>query len=293
MSRYDSFIIWGNGLKNIDGIFEHIRSDNNFDVIRIAIFGIENMKQFINAVYGCDTFPMDHLIAKTKYLLKEPKYCVFILVKNKNPDVEHFGSGAFAHNECKNVKKLKIKIRNEYNPSFKDSTKQVKPLNVGVSHDHCIHTTDYESQTEYLLNAFGLGSLQYYKRHEAKSEYYIPYHLEPTKFEELEVNIDDLLVNTAEEKNISIEKTPHFDYVNGNKKPYIEYFQKHFGTKLQEDHFPIAFDNLIKTFNIDYIREDGKKSFILVHGNIVQDGLHRLCILKKMGIEKTKVLLIG
>ena len=83
--RYDHFIIWGNGMNYIPQIIDMIRKDTNFDIVMMKSFQIEDMEEFIKGIYGCDPYPWEHLVAKTRYLLKSPKEMIFILSKNKRP----------------------------------------------------------------------------------------------------------------------------------------------------------------------------------------------------------------
>ena len=156
--RYDNFIIWGNGLNHVFPIMSMIRENSNFQIITIKRFRTGEMGTFIRKIYGCDPYPWEHLMAKTQYLLRSSQEIVFVLVKNKNPQEIIKGKGEFKHLECTNVIDLKITIRNKFNPRW-DPNRRILPLNYGVSHEHCIHGSDYEEQTEYVLNV--LGSVSY------------------------------------------------------------------------------------------------------------------------------------
>ena len=290
--RYDSFIIWGNGLNYISDIMSIIRNDGNYNIIRIVTRNIDNMKEFIKDVYRCDTVPWHHLVAKSKYLLSSPKKCVFILVENKEPEESYFGQGEFRHIQCQKINNTKKIIRSNYNPPFSDSNKVIPPLPKGVSHNHCIHATDYESQVEYLLNYFNLKNLDYYRKYKNHS-HYIPWHLSGVNnYNLIEIELTNLFANIGG-KAIKIEHTPHYQYVLENKEVYVNYFNNNFGINLQEDHFPESFDNLIKNLNENYIREDGKKSHIIINSrNIILDGVHRAAILKSKGVDKVKCIQI-
>ncbi len=288
--RYDNFIIWGNGLRFVPQIIEMIRNDHHFHIVMMKSFQIDNMEECIKEIYGCDPYPWEHLVAKTRYLLNGPKEMVFVLVKNMNPREMIKDKAEFEHVECENVVNLKIKIRNEFNPRFKESFKQIQPLNVGVSHEHCIHGSDYEGQTEHILQVLNLNSLNYYKRYDAL-EYYFPYHLNFGSYTVVDMNLDDLRANVIGKGAVSLMDTPHFHYLQGKKEEYIQYFYKHFGTNLCEDHFPEAFDYLIQNFNPNYVRSDGKKShFIVNEKNIILDGVHRAVILRDREISQVQCI---
>ncbi|GJL64047.1 MAG: hypothetical protein NPIRA04_27010 [Nitrospirales bacterium] len=290
--RYDNFIIWGNGIDHVPEIVNMIRSDGNFSIVLMKTFHINNMEEFIKTIYGCDPYPWEHLIAKTQYLLKSLPEIVFVLVKNKNPNEIIKDNGVFEHVECMNVVNLKIKVRNAFNPKFDEPSRQVLPLDVGVSHEHCIHGSDNEKQTDYVLKALELESLNYYKRYE-NLECYFPYHIEFNNYEKVDVNVDGLQANIIGRGIIPLQKTPHFKYLIGQPDDYIQYFYSNFGTNLCEDHFPEAFENLIKNFDIHYTREDKKQSHIIIDAkNVILDGVHRAVIYKSKNINKVKCIQI-
>ncbi len=291
--RYDCFIIWGNGLIHIPEIVSIIRDSGKYNIIRIIKKDINNMSRFIKKVYACDTVPWKHLRSKSRYLLDSPKECVFILVENKNPREIYIGESKFCHIQCENINETKNTIRSLYNPKFKDPKKVILPLPPGVSHDHCIHASDYESQVEHLLRVFQIESLDFYRRNK-EFAYYIPWHIQVSYrgISDIEVDLDLIYANIN--KSIQkLEDTPHYRYVSGHKKPYIDYFNKNFGTMLQEDHFPQAFDCLIASFDENYRRDDGKKSLPIINSNnVILDGVHRCAILKWRGKKKIKCLQI-
>ena len=296
--RYDCFIIWGNGLQNIPEIVGIIRGrggSEKYNIIRIVKKDIGYMSRFIKKVYACDTVPWRHLRAKSRYLLKSPRQCIFILVENKNPNERYVGDGKFRHLQCQNIDETKRLIRSKYNPKFDDAEKTIAPLPPGISHDHCIHATDYESQVEYLLGYFKLKNLEFYRRNDQFS-YYIPWHISiraHNKITETEMDIKHIYANIDKTPR-ELADTPHYKYVSGDKVPYTNYFNKNFGTVLQDDHFPEAFDILLKNFDENYRREDGKKSFVIINDkNVIKDGVHRASILKKLGKQKITCIQIS
>lgn len=162
--RYDYFMIWGNGLNHVDEILDIIDKDENFKVILTEDVIYDNTEKFIKGIYECDTVPWDHLIAKSQYLMTSPKKAIFILTENLVPDEKHFGGGAFRHIQCQKVKDIKTIIRSKFNPPFSDTNKTVSPLPKGISHEHVIHGSDYESQVVYTLNFLGLPTLEHFKK---------------------------------------------------------------------------------------------------------------------------------
>jgi hypothetical protein len=216
-----------------------------------------------------------------------------IIVKNLNPREQIVGDGEFKHIQCQNITDLKTQIRSKYNPKFKNVNQQINPLPRGVSHEHVIHGTDYQSQTDYLLEYFNLNTTSYYSRYD-NLDYYIPWHLtvRSSDISETEVNIPDLRCNVLEKGLMKVKDSPHFKYVKGDKSEYQNYINKHIGKELQENHFCEAFDKLIDSYDPNY-KADGKKSLVIINKNkVIQDGLHRCSVASLLGIDKMRCILI-
>jgi len=289
--RYDYFLVWGNGLKHVPHIVGMIRDHDNFDIVRMKRVRISSMEQFVMNIYACDTAPWNHLVGKTRYLMKSTPEAVFVLVINKEPDEHEKGKGEFRHLECRKMTALKMAIRNAYNPRFPDN-RRVPPLDAGVSHQHCIHGSDYEAQTEHVLGVLGLQGIAYHKRYD-NLEYFIPYHLEVDDFKLKTMRVDDLRANVLGKGLVRVEETPHYLYACGDTEPYTDYFRRYFGTKLCEDHFPAAFDELIERFEPEHTRWDGRESYVIVRVDIVLDGVHRVAIAKQRDIKELRCLQIS
>ena len=253
--RFDAFIIWGHGMKYIREIMCTLRE--NFEIITIRWFEIKDMPKFVDDIYSCDTYPISHLREKNKYLMRVPKEIYFVLVVNSNVREREAGSGAFRGVQCAHVIEVKNKIRKQFNPA---------------PHNHVIHGTDYESQTEHILKVLKMQGTNYYKKK--------PYHL-PEKVRQLKtVNVDKLRARLVGGKEVRLTDTPHYAYLEGRKEEYETYFFKYLGKKLREDHFPEAFDRLLEAANYDPIICD-KSGRIL-------DGVHRATIAKYRGEKEMK-----
>ena len=291
--RYDLFIIWGNGLNFIPEIISEIREDKNFKIVRLKYHRFNNTEKFIKNIYKCDSVPIRHLISKTRYLLKSPQIIMSVLVKNYDPKELEMGSGDFRHIQCERINQTKLNIRSKFNPLFKNIKKRINPLPKGVSHEHCIHATDYESQTEYLLKFLDLKNISFYKRYDDLN-LEIPWHLSLGKNNIIkDVNLSELKCSVIDRGIVPIEDTPHFQYVQGYKNTYIEYVNKNIGEKLQEDHYPESFEKLINNFDLKYNDKRLKKSYIILNkDNVILDGLHRASILKSIGSEIIECLQI-
>ena len=252
-TRVDSFIIWGHGIKYIREIMKTLRA--NFEIITIRRFEIKDMPSFIDDIYSCDTYPISHLRAKNIYLMSVPKEIIFVLVRNSDVREREAGSGDFRGVQCEHVIEVKSEIRGRFNPQ---------------PHNHVIHGTDYESQTEHILKVLGMKDVNYYTKNK-------PYHLAFAIRELIMVEIDSLRANILNKGLVKIQDTPHYAYLKGDKKTYEDYFFKHMGRGLNEDHFPEAFDLLIS-----------KKSYepIIISGGRILDGVHRAAIMKSRGLNK-------
>ena len=283
--RFDLFIIWGNGLRYIPEIISEIRDNTNFKIVRLKYHSFDDTDEFIKNIYKCDTVPMEHLTSKTRYLFKHPKIIMSVLVKNNNPEELEVGSGNLKHLQCQKINEIKKIIRSKFNPLFVDTEKQISPLPKGVSHEHCIHSTDYELQTDYLLGFLKMQSISFYKRFD-NLNIEIPWHLSFSNARIKRININYLRCNIIDEGIKSIEDTTHFKYVKGNKKNYVDYVNKNIGLRLQEDHYPLSFDKLIDNFDKNYGDLVSKRTYIIINSNnVILDGVHRAAILKSIGEE--------
>jgi tetratricopeptide (TPR) repeat protein len=152
-----------------------------------------------------------------------------------------------------------------------------------------------EAACERTLEAFNLPPLGHYLR-EPNPSILAPYHLEPFKQLAIhQVSIDELRANLMGGKlAIPIQATPHYQYVLGNRAPYIGYHARYAGRQLPDDHFPEAFDRQIASYDptTDAIGE--RKSHILAvrlaqGGFLIIDGLHRAAILAARGVSRLTI----
>ena len=291
-SRLDYFIIWGHGLEHVDSILDIIRNTPEFEIITIRKYRIGSIADFVHKLYESDTVPFQHLVDKTRYLIKTRPEIMVVLVMNKSPREKYFGQGPFRHIQCEVVKEVKETIRNRFNPR----------INGKRSEDHIIHGSDYESQVDHLLKMINLGSIDYFKRNPNRF-LAVPYHIQP--FNEFLIKIIptgeihcNILKGNADSHRAelcSIESTPHYEYLLGNVKPYDEYLETFGGILLTDDHFSQSFDKLAKDFR--YLTPPNQNKYILVsqigpHKYCVVDGVHRLAILKKQNVQQVTVALV-
>lgn len=297
--RYDCFVIWGNGIQYKDEIVSMIRNHPDFELIYQYWYNINcDMLDFLKQMYACDDAPWEHLERKTQYLLNSPKKIFFILVRNYNPQISN---KRWAKEQCETVVQLKNEIRSRFNPRFNNPKQCGPPLPPGVSHQHVIHASDYESQVDHELKVLGLKPLDWFKRYN-DCEYFIPHHLkeEQYRIDKNHIvlndrNIDDLRVSIiGKKKSVSIIETPYYKYLCGQKEKLIEYIKKYSGVCLTDDHSLDSFEQLDKNFKLDYLNRLGQKCYPIVFiDNQVIDGGHRLAIMKKRNMEKVTCIQIG
>lgn len=247
MERLDYFLIWSSGIKHKYEIFNIIRSE--FEILSIHRRSVPDISKFVKSLYSCDTVPFGHLVAKTRYLIKLDPEIVFILLRNLLPDEQIVGTGAFKHKQCMKINRVKSKIRIQFNPE-KD--------------DHVVHASDYESQTYHAMKLLKIN----------RPEKGVAGAWRVAKLADLKANVLDVGL-------VSIEETPHYSYVKGQKGAYRDYYEANYGRRLTDDHAPEAFDLLIGNFSYD--------KPIRVSGNRIIDGVHRAAILQSKGIKDARV----
>lgn len=272
-SRLDFFVIFSQGLPYQDEILSIIRNDPNFKILYIEKKFADNVPEFVESLYKCDTVPLDHLRGKTKYLLEGTGNYLFILVKNLVPDEKLQGDGEFRHIQCMKVNSLKKKIRLKFNPS---------PDN------HVIHGSDYETQVKYFLDYLGLPDTLYFTR-EPNPEFNLEYFVQPFgKYIIKKIPLDSILVRNGRDI-VNIKDSFHFKYLCGNKEPYREYIKNSYGIIDHSDHCVESFEKLISDFYYE------RENFIVVakkgDNYIASDGNHRAAILYHRGVKEVEVII--
>ena len=287
--RFDCILIWGHGIIYLKDILKDIRENENFEILKIQKHKPKNIKSFVKQMYSYDYAPFWHLKNKTRYLLKSPNEVCFIFIKNLNPNEDYLDKGDFRHKESLNLKQFKEKLRDKYNP-YEDDKR---------THNHVIHATDSESQTEHMLNYLG------YKEGVSlfESEYKfinVPYYINGhTSFLFKQISVENLYCNIIEgeswnkykSKIVRVEESPQYLGLIKNMNIYQMYVDKYIGGALQEDYNLDRYKKLYENF--EYLKTPYQNSFILVDKiddrYIVLDGLHRACSHMKNGNKKIKV----
>ena len=282
-SRLDLFLVWSHGVDYIDEILSMLRARKEFELLLLKKFIPDNLKDFLDAVYNTDTVPIQHLMAKNAHLYQlKTKTLFLLLVRNNDPQEQMMGEGEYAHIQSMSVNGFKWEVRERFNPRKKDGTR---------SELHMIHGTDYETQVHAIWPLFGLMPIAHYARKSASYPDW-PWYLDiPAEFDIVDVAIRDLwvLLSGVPSLEVPLEESFQYLYVNGDKQPYIDYWQEHRGVKLLTDGTPEKFDEMIANFRYPFspmayiiIRKDGR----------ILDGTHRAAILLYSGAEKIRAIRI-
>ena len=282
--RYDVMLVWGHGYSHLHGILEVIRNEDLFAIVHVETKTFSNIKNFVKRVYSFDYAPLQHLKDKIRYLTNTEPKVTLILLKNKRPDEDFSGNGLFRHVESKTLVQLKKKIREAYNPRNKDGM---------LNHDHVVHTTDSETQTNHLLRLFGYrGGIS--KFCEEPSIVNLPHYLNKAKsYSLLKVDFQNIrCVNligealNAEHKIITIEESVQFLGLS-DIKVYEKYVSKHLGYGLKKYYTTSIYMNMAEEFV--YLYGKYSTNYIICkrvnHGRhfLIVDGLHRAAIHRFQG----------
>lgn len=277
--RYGYFLIWGHGLAFTNDILSLIRKYKYIDILRIIKYKPTNIKKFVQIIYSHNYAPLHHLKNKTQYLLQTPLEVLFIFFRNNEADEKLFGEGSFQHTECLKIKKLKEKIRNIYNPR----------VNNKRTENHIIHASDNEIQVDYVLRYLGFEGINSLID-EPNNNLLLPAFISKfCTFRIKKVSSSQLYCNvlTGDQNNYRIEtttidKSPHFAFLNGNKTLYTNYINKYLGGPLQCDYHLEKFNKL--STKMSYLEHPYDTAYIITEtiGSdkyLIVDGLHRASVL--------------
>ena len=281
-NRKDYFLIWGNGLKYEDQIIKIIEKDTNFKIDYFYRFKAKNIKRLISNVYFNDYTPISHLKNKTKYLKNIiDKNVLFIFCTNKKPKEIKIKSFNKTHIESISVNKLKNKIRKKFNPK----------VNGKLTHNHVIHGSDNQEQTEHIIRFLNDSNLNFkiiYSQKENIFKFQSCVKLKTISIKKLKARLllkENKKIST---KIVNLSKTPHFFFIKKKKDPYREYLKKFRGIGLNYNYSEKKFNKYIKNFN--YLNQNNQENYIKVERKnnfyVITDGLHRASIMKNKKINK-------
>jgi hypothetical protein len=287
ISRYHCIILWSHGLPYADEVVSALEDDPDFDIIMLRIERGFSVPKFVDAVYACDTVPLQHLTDKNKYLKILPAEALFIFIKNNAPDEVPAGAPPFRKVQCRKMVAFKQFFREKYNPR----------VNGELTHDHVIHATDYESQTDYLLKL--LGYAEGIRIFETRAPIYVPYHIQWTgqyRIESLPLTSlrasilfrDNEGVVTT--KPVEIQETPHFVGI-ANPEVYANYLAE-FRYIYLCDHYSLKKFALLQQSDIaDVVTSNPVLTVQSDTHYTILDGVHRACVAMAVGIQKISAVI--
>jgi hypothetical protein len=143
--RYDFYLIWNHGMSKLDEIRAIINTNPCLTIKKESLHNVKNIANFIKTLYILDVKNQKHIANKTKYLLTQPPNVHLFILKNTSASPEE------------SLNETKWKIRERFNPKFKDSTYQPHTrLSPGITHEHVIHGSDIEEETLHILKILNI-----------------------------------------------------------------------------------------------------------------------------------------
>ncbi len=279
--RIDTFIIWPHGLKNKNEIIGVISED--FNVLYIKQINVKSMRRFVKEVYNFDYAPIIHLKNKTKYLETVGCDVMCIVVRNINPELEFFDVGKFRHIECAKIKLKKLQIRQKFNPV----------VDGHLSEEHVVHASDNEQQSWDIMRLFKVP-----KEINISSQSGT-YHINKGCAYQLKyIKLDDIYCFNFEQSGSKIARVEkelvnsvQYDFIVGDKSKYQDYLDKFLGLYLHDLYSLSKFEKFILEFDIKrcppiVIKEDAKGRYYIL------DGLHRATMIKSLGMNEIKAVVI-
>ena len=276
-------------IDQFDNILKEIRSNENFEIIKISRYKPHNIKSFVKKIYSHNYISNSQLSSKIKYLQNVPREVCFVFVKNIYPQEDYISIKNHRHIESLALRKFKEKLRVKYNPSKYNT----------ITHNHVIHATDSELQTHKMLKLIGFKKGVYGFKKENKF-LKLPYYIKDrSSFKFCMVDVDELYCNTIEGdswdsfsiKTISIKDSPQYKGISKNMSIYENYIKKYLGGPLQEDYNLERYKNLVNNF--EYLKEPFQSSFVITmkinNRQIIIDGLHRASCHIFNGNNKIKI----
>lgn len=285
--RYVYFLIWGHGYRYNKEILDILRQEPSFTILRIQDYTAKSIRKFVHGVYSHDYAPFHHLRLKTSYLLRTPNEVRIVFLINTDVHERFFGSGDYHHIECEHVKNIKENIRNLFNPRHQ-----------GVrTEDHVIHASDNEQQVENLMRIIGIkDGLDYFKRN-SEMPIHVPYYLEPPKAISLKaIKVQKIFCRIVEGTKTQfytricpLQDSPHYRFLTEGCGSYGRYIETFLGGPLTVDYSEARFRKIASS--LKYLEEPFLDHYILLQKTdstsryVVVDGLHRICVLKRNGLE--------
>ena len=299
--RYHFLTIWPNGYEHIDEILDLLREDEAIEIITIRKHCIKNMRKFVFDLYACDYVPVEHLYAKLKYLFKLKPEVINVFVKNYQPEEIIKGKPPFRKKQCLKMVELKNTIRNRFNPRHADPNFRIAPLDRGVSHEHVVHASDTEEQTDYYLKLLGYqDGIGYLDEDSEGLPFRKPFYLKrPEQYTIKNIPTSQLFTNIFQRHKgkvgmrlVPIVETPHYRAASSEMAVYQKYLNDYRFQYLNDDYHVEKYKQLLQ-FSSEELEE---LPLVLTrpveHGFQILDGAHRAAACAHHGFEKIKCAVI-
>ena len=297
------FVIWNHGFNYIEQILDIIRDCSQIKIQRIFRRKIDSLDKFINYIYKLDKASYSHIQEKSKYLKKIGNEIYIIFVKDINTEYRYKNEHKYSYN----ITYLKWYIRLLFNPKTKNENiniseeliingiKSAKNWPSFLTHNHIIHSSDIEEETQLVKKYFNLNKISFSLN---GNNYF------GVKKTIKEINISDIVCNIVDDdcktikKWISVVDTPHYKYLLGNyKTEYNKYILDNLGKIITCDNMSGSYDKLIQNFNYGKVIENEPSYIICTYISKLKkyqivDGVHRCCILIKNKEKKIKIYIV-
>jgi|GEM_PF-1766192 len=105
---------------------------------------------------------------------------------------------------------------------------------------------------------------------------------------------------TVTHSPVRLRDTPHFSYINGNKKPYLDYLMRYgINVGFGAEHSVDSFEKLLSS-GLDYLEDKYLSDYIICEQvmtqtgvmNVIMDGVHRACLLLARGVREVPVAFV-
>ncbi len=286
--RYMCVVVWAHGLRYVDEIIAKLEDDPDWTILMARMVRGFSPETFILKVYGCDTYPLEHLYDKIRYLKLLPGNALFIFVKCHNTDGRVMGSGAFRAWQADKMVTFKRYFREKYNPRNPDGS---------TGHDHVIHGTDNESQTDYMLKLLGYADgIRIFER---EVPFAMPHHIQWTgKYRLTSLPLASLRANIlfrdeghVVSRFVRLEETPQYLGVTVPDiyKKYLEEFQytylcDHYSHRKYSALQLVDIVRLLRK-NPVLVRRSGDNYALL-------DGVHRASVALAKGVQTIPAVIV-
>lgn len=243
-----TFIFW----KKNNAIIE-FKKYNKFKILEEKVINIKDLKiryNKINDIY-------EVILKKHDPRVISQNPINIIVIEDNNPIYENHITQGTGTNKVvnSNIFLLKKKLRKELRFSYKD-----------------LHAADEIHESNKVFKTFNL------------EKYINKKIIIPIKYIRGVIWIE----HNKSYKLMKIENTPHYKYILGNKKQYIDYINI-----VEKIHKQNIFDNLINNFDCNRCLSESPKCLILDNGTyLLYDGLHRISLLKYCGYQNILVNII-